>query len=520
MELFAVTDHLSDYKLSLHGNKNLNIDISTIKFFTQNQKQFHNKIIYMGGTECIPGPDTPGQFAFLCYGPPCDWSVYEHSSFPILYVEPELSSGERKEFDPLKLFNQIQDVLQDIQQINAGLHMLINAFFTEQGLQYLADVAYQVFGNPLFIIDNNYKYLAISSGIMADSVFASEENKEGYIRQQGLAFIKQAKIDEQIRKQNSPVYFKNPLHEKGMLADAITIHNIEVGHVMLYELDQPFQEFDSVMLHRTSRIISMELQKNSFLNANKGFLYSYFLADLLDNPEINYAAVKERLSVLDYDLKEEQYILVIPARSYRNSKVRLDVIVDQLHQILPSSIFAVYENTIAILISRSRKDGIKEQEYKRLIDFLKTNNLTSGMSNFFYDLKDARRFYQQALKSVELGQKLGVKSPIHYYSDNYLYHIFEMCESQENIHFFIHPGMLKLLEYDQNHGTDFLLTLHEYLESPGQPTQISKRLHIHKNTLLYRMDKIRGIMDCRIESGDEFLSFGLSYKIMKYLKLL
>ncbi|MDD3139625.1 MAG: helix-turn-helix domain-containing protein, partial [Lachnospiraceae bacterium] len=97
---------------------------------------------------------------------------------------------------------------------------------------------------------------------------------------------------------------------------------------------------------------------------------------------------------------------------------------------------------------------------------------------------------------------------------------FEMCESQEQIRFFIHPGMLKLLQYDQAHGTDFLNTLHEFLESPGQPTPIAKRLHVHKNTLLYRMDKIRTIMDCPIEAGDEFMSFGLSYKIMKYLKMI
>lgn len=466
----------------------------------------------MGSTSVLPPPDTPGIFTFICYGSPLDWITYEQSSFHVLYIN--------NEFDPLELFNYVQDYLQNIQQINAGLHMLINAFFTEQGLQHLIDVAYQVFGNPLIVVDNSHKYLAVSSGFVAANAFVLEENKEGYISLEGVNFIKQSKIDEKIRAQNSPFYFSNPLHGRSMLVDAITINNIEVGHVMLYEQDQPLQEFDSVMLHRTSRIISMELQKNSFISTNKGFMYSYFLADLLDNPDVNYASVTERLSILNYDLKEQQYILVIPSRSYRNTSTRLDVITQQLHQILSSSIYAIYENTIAILISRSKEDGIKNQEYERLISFLKANNLTAGISNFFYNLKDARKFYQQALKSVELGQKLGVQTPIHHYSDNYLFHIFEMCEKQENVRFFIHPGMLKLYEYDQQHGTDFLNTLHEYMDSPGQATQIAKRLHIHKNTLLYRMDKIRIIMDSKIEYGDDFLSFGLSYKIMKYLKMI
>lgn len=512
MELFAVKEKISDCNLATYGNQDMNIDIRMIKLLTTSQKKYHNHIIYLSPTDMVPLPNTSGEFTLLCFGKELDWTLYEKSSFHILFMQSKV--------DQFEVFNKVQDVLQDIQQINAGLHILINAFFTEQGLQYLTDVAHQVFGNPLFVVDNRHKYLAISSGIVADSIFAHEETKEGYIKEAGISFIRKEKIDEKIRKQNAPVYFQNPLHNKGMLVDAITINNIEVGHVMLYELNQPFNEFDSIMLHRTSRIISMELQKNSFITSNKGFMYSYFLADLLDNPEVNYSSVIERLAILGYDLKEDQYILVIPPRSYRNANSKLDVIVEQLHHILPGSIYVIYENTIVFLISRSRKEGIKDYEYIQLIEFLKANQLTAGMSNFFGDLKDARRFYHQALKSIDLGQKLGNTEVIHYYSTYYLYHIFEMCEKEEEIRFFIHPGMMKLMYYDQTHGTDFLDTLRDYLESPGQPTQIAKRLHIHKNTLLYRMDKIRSITDCKIETGDEFMSFGLSYKIMKYLKMI
>ena len=187
---------------------------------------------------------------------------------------------------------------------------------------------------------------------------------------------------------------------------------------------------------------------------------------------------------------------------------------------MTNSLYVIYENTIAILISRSKKDGIKEQEYSRLQGFLQANNLTAGISNFFYDLKEARRFYHQALKAVELGTRLGVKEPIHSYSDYYLYHIFEMCEKQENIAYFIHPGMTKLLEYDRNHGSDLIQTLAEFIETPGQPTQTAKRLNIHKNTLLYRIDKIRSITDTKFDTGDDYLSYALSHRIMKYLKMI
>ncbi|WP_099467146.1 PucR family transcriptional regulator [Konateibacter massiliensis] len=511
MELFSIKEYLNSDEIQTFGNSDATIDIRTIKLLTKDQTRFHKNILYLGPTELLPDANLSLDSTILCYGKSPDPSVYQGSKLRILYME--------NEFDCAKMFNDISDRLQDIQKINTALHLLINAFFTEQGLQYLTDVAHEVFGNPLFVVDTRHKYLAMSAGTIADTTFASEENRIGYINAEGLAYLKKNRIDERIREQNAPIYFVNPLHNKGMMVDAITINNIEVGHVMLYEQDRPFGEFDSILLHRTSRIISMELQKDSFIRANKGFMYSYFLAELLDNPLSNYSTVAERLETIGYDLKEDQYILVIPAQSYRDTSTKLDIIVEQLRYILPHSIYVIYENSIVFLISRNRKEGITEHEQSQLTQFLTTNELTAGMSNFFGDLRDARRFYKQAVKSIDMSKKMNRQGPIHYYSDYYLYHIFEMCEQEEEIRFFIHPGMMRLLQYDETHGTDFLTTLYEYLESPGQPTQIAKRLHIHKNTLLYRMDKIRSIMDCKIETGDEFMSFGLSYKIMQYLKL-
>ena len=203
-------------------------------------------------------------------------------------------------------------------------------------------------------------------------------------------------------------------------------------------------------------------------------MYSYFLVDLLDKPNINYASVKERLTVMGYKIKDEHYILTIPSRSYHNSEAKLEVIVNQLHHILEGSIYAIYDNSIVILISRNRETGMNEYEMEKLKDFLSSNKLVAGLSNFFTDLKETKRFYNQALKSIEMGEKLQSSKVIFNYSDFYIYHILEMCNEDEGLSYFIHPSMMKLLYYDKEHGTDLLNTLHEFLESPGQQHRYPK----------------------------------------------
>ena len=240
----------------------------------------------------------------------------------------------------------------------------------------------------------------------------------------------------------------------------------------------------------------------------------------MDNPYINYASIEERLSILGYDSKDEQYILVIPQHVYYNANANPNIIAEQLRLILPGSIYAIYHNTITILLSSDKEEGISEYEYSRLSEFLKANHLVTGMSNAFTNLKESKTYYQQAMKAIELGLKLKSESSVCCYSDYYIYHMLEICSKEEDINLFIHPGIVKLYRYDQENNTDFLSTLCEYLKSPGQTSDISKRLHIHKNTLIYRMNRIYTIIGCKIENGDEMLSLGLSIKILEYLKMI
>ena len=142
------------------------------------------------------------------------------------------------------------------------------------------------------------------------------------------------------------------------------------------------------------------------------------------------------------------------------------------------------------------------------------------MSNFFTDLKGIRRFYLQAKKAAELGRHLDEAGPVFYYSDTYFYHIMELCQEKEELRYFIHPAMMKLLYYDQEKHSELLQTLHAFLINPGNTARTAEQLHIHKNTLLYRMNKIKELTKCELVNGEELMSLAFSYKLMKYLGML
>ncbi|MCI8281426.1 MAG: PucR family transcriptional regulator [Lachnospiraceae bacterium] len=512
MEIHELLAHLEDFPLSLIGKKDPSADIYSLHFYTSDSTAFESNILYFCPSSKMPPPEYPHTLQLLCYGRGLHESDYRNTPLNILYYDSD---------EPIEpLFNQVQAMVTHLQRANAGLHLFANAFFSDQGLQYMADIAYEVFGNPVFVVDSSFKYLAISSAFSPNNTILEEELASGYILESGIRSIREANLDEKVRSSNTPYYFQTPLHGTGMLIAPVKIHGIEVAKVMLYESLKPITDIDSLLLSRLARFISMELQKDSFYNQNRDVMFSYFLADLLDNPDTNYPSVRERLHILGFDLKEDLYIMTISASSYREANAKLEVIVRELNNILTGSLYAIYENTLVMLFSRTRENGLSAYELHTLETYLVNNSLTAGMSNFFTDLKTARRFYLQAQKAAEVGLRLQDPGPIHYYSDAYFYHIMEICEKEEDLQYFIHPAMMKLLYHDTERHSELLKTMYHFLQTPGNPGKTAENLHIHKNTLLYRMNKIKSLTGCSLEDGDEIMSLGLSYKLMRYLKML
>ncbi len=530
MEYRQLLRHLEEceYHYQSCGNQDLNPDLIHARILTDRTLPYTTSTLYIAPADLLPEPYMGSPVVIFYLGRSLEPDVYKDSIFQIVTFGPDISQGQ--------LLNFILECLTEIQQITAGMHILVNALFSGNGLQYLVDTATNLFGNPIYVIDLQHKYLAMSAGIVPDNIFFNEESSTGYISTEGIRYIGKKNLNEKIRGCRHAYYHYNELIEKAMLIDIVEIQGIEIGHVMMLESQHAFHDFDKEFFHRFSKLISMELQKDSAFRRNKGVMYSYFLADLIRHPSRDTNEIRDRLLAMGYHLKETFYIVAIPSLGSSTSDLKKEVILERLRYILSGSIYVIYENTIVFLISRDLDQHLSDYEMKQLEAYLTANGLKAGISNFFRNLEDTSFFYQQAVSSVLLGLKLNAPSAIYYFRDYYLYEMLESYELQEpspetstarygrktisRLQFLIQPGLMKLYLYDKDHGTDFIDTMIEFLRSPGQPSVIAEALHIHKNTLLYRMGKIRQITGCDFVEGEEYMNYNLSIKIMKYLQMI
>ena len=72
-----------------------------------------------------------------------------------------------------------------------------------------------------------------------------------------------------------------------------------------------------------------------------------------------------------------------------------------------------------------------------------------------------------------------------------------------------------LLEYDKQHNSNLLSTLKIYLQCNRKATETCDILHMHRNTVLYHIDRIEQMLHISLNDADVCLKLQLGIKVFE-----
>ena len=82
---------------------------------------------------------------------------------------------------------------------------------------------------------------------------------------------------------------------------------------------------------------------------------------------------------------------------------------------------------------------------------------------------------------------------------------------------FCHPAVKRLYLYDCANGTEYMKTLEAYFLSMGNRARTAEELHIHRNSLAYRIDKMCELVPLDELSKNDLLHCLISCRLLRYL---
>ena len=488
---------------------NRDLDIYSFAFLSETTN-FESNILYFGTISELPKIPPQIHLTLLCI---------EDEDLPAVYGDKSITNLNLITLDKgtksLEILKILTNMFGDAARISSGRSHLIEVLHSNQGLQAIIDKAYDILQNPIIVVDSSYKILAMYQDphIAGDRTDLEEQRSLGYMLPSNIEAMHRAKVYEQTRIARYPFYNKDPKASHGWITALIYIHGIEVGQIGVMDSSHPFTEVDFELIDFLCKIISLELQKSDFYRTNQGLMHSYFLSDLLDNKVHDGAAIEQRMINLGWKLTSNLHIMLISdlAKNFFDGKAQL--ITSQLHSLLPSSRWVIYHGQIVFLLSSDTPKIFDETE--ALYHYLEINHLTASISNSFDSILDIRKNYLQAVKAQTFGQRFHPQERIHSYSDYMFHHMGEIVSEKYPLADFYHPGIVAIQDYDKAHNTNFLETLKLYLIHIDNPGAIAKELYIHKNTVFYRIAKLKEQFHLNLDDGDERFKIHLTIKLME-----
>lgn len=130
-------------------------------------------------------------------------------------------------------------------------------------------------------------------------------------------------------------------------------------------------------------------------------------------------------------------------------------------------------------------------------------------------LEDWRNSLRQAGQALEMARRLGEPKPL-YYSDLSVYRLLFQLEHSPELIAFQEETLGPLLSLEG--ANELINTLEAYFEHNGNLSQTAEALYIHRNTLIYRMDRIATITSLELDKPENRLAMQLALRIFRMLE--
>lgn len=397
---------------------------------------------------------------------------------------------------------------------------LLSTLVEDSGAELLADIVHEVTGKAVYLLDQHFQASVQSGGT------ATEARLLGLLRRRFWETGLSGQIERLITLRPTE---GDPF---AALVRPLTLRGSVEGYLVLLGPRDDFGDFDYQVAGRTTSVLAIELAKQSALVEARLRVQGDFLEELLDSPTPRLEQLSTRAAGLGYDLTAPHLVFVLRPRIDEGSQGArqyarfVDLARRRLVLANVSSLLRERDGSVQVLapcppgLSPTATDEVVawvENVRAGLVETLQPDPLpiAAGVGRS----ADGRgvTFYaalREAIQAAEIASSMEADSgTLHFGNLGALRLIFHLANNPE-LRSFQRDMLGPLEEYDRLHRGEFVQTLEAFFRAGGNHVQAAREIHVHRNTLIYRLDRIRDLLGgADLENADIRLNLQLALKI-------
>ncbi len=341
--------------------------------------------------------------------------------------------------------------------------------------------------------------------------------------------------------QREPLMLPNPLTDDELRLLGLTRvvepipssrHEI-VGYLSLVGNESDFDYMERIILGKVTPILAIEFARERERSEVESRYQVEAFTDILQGHYQQPEEMLARARLLGYDLTTPQAVVLFEISNEQefssggpfaqwSKRVR-----DELLRAWPGCWVLIESRRVTALLSVPLVDDNPETDregennlYTRLerivsrIPSIRSNGSSSftyscGIGRIAKNLQGIPLSFREAQQALEIGRRLFGEGNLHSFARLGIYRLLFYLNGHNELNDFYYETLGPLL----NHDSTYVETLEGFFRCNGNLSEMARTMHFHRNSLLYRLNRIESLLGRSLEDPELRLSLQIALKI-------
>lgn len=304
------------------------------------------------------------------------------------------------------------------------------------------------------------------------------------------------------------------------------------GYLSLVDSADTLDEFDRLVLTYGADVCAIELAKSRAIASAVEQARGDWIQMWLSGTPADDDLLATRAQQAGFDISTPYVVTVFRSITEAGTSLPLESLIslvrdDMTRRQLEGAV-GQYVDVIVALYPLEDKQQITrlramiEEVRAQLAMRTPSGLVASGISRPVDGLSSLREAYREAKDAMSIANELGEKERTTYYGDLKLYQLLLALKERnlEHLRRFYDESLRPLVEHDDRKHGDLVRTLTGFFEANGNLAKAAIDLDVHRNTLVYRLERISELTGLDLNDPDNRLILHLALKIQRVLATL
>lgn len=408
------------------------------------------------------------------------------------------------------VFNDLQNIFNSFDD---WYEALLRSRLEEESIHRMLEISLPIFHNPLVVIGMDFVVTAKAGdtkGMFNEPVFGSTDETYGHLNK-----LKKDEMYNSVRESDGAFFYPNQITGISTLCVNIKKHGLTTHRLMMLDTLEPIDTDYGFLLETLATMVEHALSHKNTQNTDRDKSLHSVLSTILTDRTADYVTTSQRLDTLGWFSRNEYLCVVLQITNLDQQNLTENSICSYVENAVSHSCAFPHKRNIVIFVNVTKAQMTLNDISERLIYFIRDSYFKAGYSRVMVGHFNLRRQYLQSIVALELGERKMPSIWSHRFNEIAFDYILEQSTRRLPGYMISHEKLLRLKDIDEFQNTEYMHTLRLYLDNHLNAVKTAKDLFIHRSTFLYRLEKIKSLLETTLEDPEEILYLMLSFRFIE-----